>query len=49
MNFKEYMILLRTLGYVLMFNEMGPENCPEYINIGSKKLVDKIKKILGDK
>jgi len=42
--------VVEELGYVLDFNEMGPENCPEYINIaGTKKQVEKIKKILGDK
>ena len=42
--------VVEELGYVLAFDEMGPENCPEYINIAwNKKLVEQITKILGDK
>ena len=47
-EFQKIHDVVEELGYVLSFNETGPENCPEYINIaGNKKLVEKIKKIIG--
>ena len=36
------------LGYVLMFNENGPDNYPEYINVGCKDIMKKIKKIVEE-
>jgi hypothetical protein len=49
-EFQKIHEVVEELGHVLAFNEMGPENCPEYINIAwNKDLVEKIKKILGEK
>ena len=47
-NFEDFHKKVEKLGYVLMFDECGPENQPMYLNIGYKDTLEKIKKIIGE-
>jgi len=47
-NFEDFHEKVERLGYVLMFDECGPENQPMYLNVGYKDTLEKIKKIIGE-
>ena len=48
-NFEKIHTVIDNLGYILAFDEMGPENEPRYINIAFRpEQVEKLKRILGE-
>jgi hypothetical protein len=48
-EFQKIHDVVEELGYVLGYNERGPENSPEYINVvGNISLIKQVKKILGE-
>lgn len=46
-KFEKLSQILSKMGFVLSFLEDGPENCQIYYNVGSKDMMDKIKKIVN--
>ena len=49
-KFNEMHAVVEDLGYVIMFDEGGPENQPTYLNIAyCSKRINQLKKILGEK
>ena len=49
-EFEEMHAIVESLGYVLEFDECGPDNSPRYLNVAyDKNRVNQLKKILGVK
>jgi len=47
--YKKIHTIAENEGYIIMFNENGPDNNPQYMNIAfNKKQIEKLKKVLKD-